>query len=84
MKPPITVLEELQSDLNDGVSKWTNRMESLLNFAEHDLEAVILDWYEERKVYESRIAMLEAELKLDGYEQPAHNHELQLALEIAS
>jgi hypothetical protein len=65
-KPPITVLEELQRDLT--CSPLVS-MQCLLDFAKHDLERIILDLYEERSVDKARISMLEAELKLDGFNQ---------------
>jgi hypothetical protein len=63
IKTPITTLEALQSDLQDGVSDPLNRMQALLDFAKHDLDKLILDLYLQDAHFEARLALRDEEIK---------------------
>lgn len=60
MKTPITVLEELQRDLT--CSPLVS-MQCLLDFAKHDLEAVIQALYDNEATNERRLAARDEEIK---------------------
>ena len=87
IKPPITVLEELQRDLT--CSPLVS-MQCLLDFAKHDLEGAIQGIRDMAAEYESRLAMRDLEIAelmkhvdnetffnrlADGYEQQELNLE---------
>lgn len=95
MKPPITVLENLLSELTCSPLV---AMQSLLDFGKHDLEGTIEGIAQMVADYEARLAMRDEEIKellkhvdnetffnhIDGFEQLDYNHELQIEMEIAS
>lgn len=62
MKPPLTILKELNSDLNHGVSSWINRLDALVIFASSNLENVIQGIEDDYTSYEQRLTARDEEI----------------------